>query len=63
MGAVAVGDEEGIAKSLWIKFRNESVSAIYTPFVVSLASGKLDSESFLDCISQDVHFLQAFAQA
>ncbi|KAM7501513.1 hypothetical protein LguiB_000417 [Lonicera macranthoides] len=63
MGAVAVGDEEGIAKSLWIKFRNESVSAIYTPFVVSLASGKLDSDSFLDCISQDVHFLQAFAQA
>jgi thiaminase len=63
MGAIAVGDEDGIARRLWIKFRNESVLAIYTPFVVCLASGKLDTDSFLHCITQDVHFLQAFAQA
>uniref|UniRef100_F6HZR2 Protein kinase domain-containing protein n=1 Tax=Vitis vinifera TaxID=29760 RepID=F6HZR2_VITVI len=61
MGGVV--DEEGIARKFWIKFRNDSVVAMYTPFLVCLASGKLDSEAFLHCISQDVHFLKAFSQA
>lgn len=62
-GFQATPDDAGIAKRLWVKFKNESLSALYTPFVVSLASGTLDSKSFLHCISQDVYFLQAFAQA
>ncbi|RVX19417.1 Bifunctional TH2 protein, mitochondrial [Vitis vinifera] len=61
MGGVV--DEEGIARKFWIKFRNDSVVAMYTPFLVCLASGKLDSDAFLHCISQDVHFLKAFSQA
>ena len=56
-------DEEGIARKFWIKFRNDSVVAMYTPFLVCLASGKLDSDAFLHCISQDFHFLKAFSQA
>ncbi|KAL6968137.1 hypothetical protein U1Q18_033940 [Sarracenia purpurea var. burkii] len=62
--ATAVGDEEGgIARKLWIKSRNQSVFALYTPFVVCLASGVLDPQSFVHCISQDVYFLKAFARA
>ncbi|KAL0370413.1 UNVERIFIED_CONTAM: Bifunctional protein, mitochondrial [Sesamum angustifolium] len=56
-------DEEGIAKRLWNKFKNERALALYSPFVVCLSSGALDPNSFLHCISQDVYFLQAFAQA
>lgn len=63
MGGLAIRDEAGIAKSLWVKSTNESVFAIYTPYILSLASGKLDSGSFLHCISQDLRFLQASAEA
>ncbi|XP_052211481.1 bifunctional TH2 protein, mitochondrial-like isoform X2 [Diospyros lotus] len=69
MRMVAAGEEggggegEGIARRLWIKFNSESVFALYTPFVVCLASGVLDPQSFVRCISQDAFFLQAFARA
>ncbi|GFZ17650.1 heme oxygenase-like, multi-helical [Actinidia rufa] len=64
MGVEAVGGEEGgIARRLWIKFRDESVFTLYTPFVVCLASGVLDPQSFVHCISQDAYFLRAFAHA
>ncbi|PWA51300.1 heme oxygenase-like, multi-helical, HAD-like domain protein [Artemisia annua] len=63
MGSLVISDEEGIARSLWKKSRNESIFAIYTPYILSLASGKLDSGSFLHCISQDIRFLQASAEA
>ncbi|PHT37888.1 putative aminopyrimidine aminohydrolase, mitochondrial [Capsicum baccatum] len=63
VGFQAVPDDGGIARRLWVKFKNESLCALYTPFVVCLASGTLDSISFLHCISQDVYFLQAFAHA
>ncbi|XP_062148913.1 bifunctional TH2 protein, mitochondrial-like [Alnus glutinosa] len=56
-------EEEGTARRLWIKFRNDSVFALYTPFFVCLASGQLHSETFRRCVSQDVPFLKAFAQA
>ncbi|KAK4441555.1 Bifunctional protein, mitochondrial [Sesamum alatum] len=56
-------DEAGIAKRLWNKFKNQRALALYSPFVVCLASGALHTNSFLHCISQDVYFLQAFAQA
>lgn len=55
--------EEGIAMRFWSKLRDESVFAIYSPFVVCLASGNLESQTFLHFVGQDVHFLKAFAQA
>ncbi|XAR61044.1 Aminopyrimidine aminohydrolase [Bertholletia excelsa] len=64
MGMPTVSEQEGgIAKRLWIKFRDESVFALYTPFVVCLASGVLDNQSFVHFISQNVYFLKAFSQA
>lgn len=63
MGGLVIRDEVGIAKSLWKKSTNESIFAVYTPYILSLASGKLDSGSFLHCIFQDFRFLQASAEA
>ncbi|KAF9661103.1 hypothetical protein SADUNF_Sadunf19G0032900 [Salix dunnii] len=54
---------EGLASKFWIKFRRESVFAMYTPFVISLASGTLKIDSFRHYISQDSHFLKSFAHA
>ena len=59
----AVDSEVGLAKRSWIKFRRESVLALYTPFVLCLASGNLRVETFRHYIAQDVYFLRAFAQA
>ncbi|GAV86216.1 TENA_THI-4 domain-containing protein/HAD domain-containing protein, partial [Cephalotus follicularis] len=59
----SVTNEEGLARKFWIKFYREAVFAMYTPFVVSLASGSLKIDSFRHYISQDLHFLKAFAQA
>ncbi|CAH9081085.1 unnamed protein product [Cuscuta europaea] len=56
-------DDGGMARKLWMKFQDETVFAMYTPFVVGLASASLDSSTFLHCISQDVYFLQAFSNA
>ncbi|XP_031268863.1 bifunctional TH2 protein, mitochondrial-like [Pistacia vera] len=60
MGGV---DEGRLARKFWIKFKNESVFIMYSPFFVSLASGTLNSDTFLNCVSQDVHFLKAFAHS
>ncbi|KAI8556136.1 hypothetical protein RHMOL_Rhmol05G0228500 [Rhododendron molle] len=60
LGAVA---EEGIARRFWIKFRKESTLALYSPFVVCLASGDLRLDTFRQYVAQDVHFLKTFAQA
>lgn len=53
----------GIAGKCWIKYRKESTKSLCTPFVVSLAAGDLNLDSFRHYISQDVYFLKAFAQA
>ncbi|KAF8394222.1 hypothetical protein HHK36_020429 [Tetracentron sinense] len=63
MIGVAVGPEEGLARRCWIKFRNELVFSMFTPFVICLASGNLKIESFGHFIAQDVFFLRAFKQA
>lgn len=63
MGGLGIRDELGIAQSLWNKSTNESIFAIYTPYILSLASGKLDTGSFLHCIFQDLRFLEASAEA
>lgn len=61
MGAVL--DEEGLSRRFWIKFQKESAFSVFSPFVVCLASGRLESEAFRHYIAQDVHFLRAFVQA
>ncbi|GMP21878.1 hypothetical protein CsSME_00000121 [Camellia sinensis var. sinensis] len=63
-GGGAVADNaEGMARRFWIKFSKDSTLALYTPFVVCLASGNLKLDTFRYYIAQDVHFLKAFAQA
>ncbi|XP_011036359.1 PREDICTED: uncharacterized protein LOC105133898 isoform X2 [Populus euphratica] len=62
-GRSNINIEEGLASKFWIKFRRESVFAMYTPFVISLASGTLKIDSFRHYISQDSHFLKSFAHA
>ncbi|CAK7341205.1 unnamed protein product [Dovyalis caffra] len=59
----SISIEEGLASKFWIKFRRESVFAMYTPLVICLASGTLKIDSFRHYISQDAHFLKSFAQA
>lgn len=55
--------EVALAKKLWIKFRKESLFAMFTPFAVGLASGNLKVDTFRHYLAQDVYFLKAFAQA
>ncbi|XP_047957897.1 bifunctional TH2 protein, mitochondrial-like isoform X1 [Salvia hispanica] len=63
MVSLEADHEGGVAKRLWNKFKNDRDLALYSPFVVCLASGTLDPTSFLHCISQDFYLLQAFAHA
>ncbi|KAK6915309.1 Thiaminase-2/PQQC [Dillenia turbinata] len=63
MKPMTLDNEEGIARRFWKKFKRESVLALYSPFVVCLASGNLKLETFRHYIAQDVYFLKAFAQA
>lgn len=51
------------AKKFWLKSQKEAMLAKCTPFVVCLASGKLELETFRHYIAQDVHFLRSFARA
>ncbi|CAN0892740.1 Bifunctional TH2 protein, mitochondrial [Linum grandiflorum] len=55
--------DDGFAAKLWINSRRQLHFAMYTPFVVCLASGNLKIESFRHYIAQDFHFLTAFAHA
>ncbi|XP_058770571.1 bifunctional TH2 protein, mitochondrial [Vicia villosa] len=63
MAAIHNLTEAGLAKRFWIKFNRESIFALFTPFVISLASGNLKTDSFRHYIAQDVHFLRSFAKA
>lgn len=51
------------AKRFWDKFKKESILTLYTPFVVSLASGNLKIDTFRHFLAQDLHFYKCFAQA
>ncbi|CAA2979352.1 bifunctional TH2, mitochondrial isoform X1 [Olea europaea subsp. europaea] len=55
--------EEGLGRRLWVKSRKEWTQALYTPFIVCLASGNLELDAFRHYIAQDVHFLRAFVKA
>ncbi|GMG99882.1 hypothetical protein Nepgr_001722 [Nepenthes gracilis] len=61
--AIGGNNEVGISGRFWYKFKRESVFAMYTPFLVCLAAGNLNIETFRHYIAQDVHFLKAFAHA
>ncbi|XP_031132412.1 bifunctional TH2 protein, mitochondrial-like isoform X3 [Ipomoea triloba] len=52
-----------IAQDCWQKFSKEAAFALYTPFIVSLASGNLNVESFRQFVAQDVYLLNIFAHA
>ncbi|KAG0454209.1 hypothetical protein HPP92_025513 [Vanilla planifolia] len=59
-----VGEEAlSTAKKFWFMSQKEATLAKYTPFVLCLASGKLEMETFRQYISQDIHFLRSFARA
>ncbi|RWW89305.1 hypothetical protein BHE74_00001759 [Ensete ventricosum] len=60
--ATAAGDGSP-ARRFWIGSKKESVFASYTPFMVCLAAGKLDMDTFRNFIAQDVYFLKAFSHA
>ncbi|KAJ8540256.1 hypothetical protein K7X08_030175 [Anisodus acutangulus] len=51
-----------IARKCWLKFKKESIFALYTPFSVCLASGTLKIETFQHFIAQDCYYLKAFAK-
>ncbi|KAG8390679.1 hypothetical protein BUALT_Bualt01G0108700 [Buddleja alternifolia] len=58
-----INEDVNMAKRLWNRFKYEWTQALYTPFVVCLAAGTLELDTFLHYIAQDVHILRAFAQA
>ncbi|EXB46025.1 hypothetical protein L484_015886 [Morus notabilis] len=55
--------KDEISYRCWKKFTVDLVCLQCSPFFVSFAAGTLDAESFRRCISQDLHFFNAFAQA
>lgn len=61
--AMGVADEAGVAIRLWTKFKKDVALAQYNPFVVALAAGTLNMESFQQYMAQDAYFLKAFVQA
>ncbi|XP_065032312.1 bifunctional TH2 protein, mitochondrial-like [Musa acuminata AAA Group] len=61
--AAAASGEGSVARRFWIGSWKEALFASYTPFVVCLAAGKLNMDTFRNYIAQDVYFLRAFAQA
>ncbi|KAK7269166.1 hypothetical protein RIF29_21882 [Crotalaria pallida] len=63
MATTTTSSEAGLARKFWIKSTRQSIFAMYTPFTICLASGNLSIDSFRHYISQDLHFLRAFAQA
>ncbi|KZV58240.1 hypothetical protein F511_34227 [Dorcoceras hygrometricum] len=54
--------DEGLGRRFWIKYTDVWTQALYTPFVVSLAAGNLELDSFRRYIAQDVYFLRTFAK-
>ncbi|PKA48436.1 thiaminase (transcriptional activator TenA) [Apostasia shenzhenica] len=63
-GAVGFVQETfSASKKFWLESQKEATLVKYTPFVVCLASGKLELETFRQYIAQDIHFLRSFVNA
>lgn len=61
---MAVVEEASPSRRFWNEAKKrEALFASLTPFVVGLASGGLEVDSFRNYIQQDVYFLKAFARA
>ena len=58
-----VANDLGVSRKCWNKSKSEAIFSLFTPFVLSLAAGNLRLDTFRCYISQDVHFLKAFAHA
>ncbi|CAO2827436.1 unnamed protein product [Amaranthus hypochondriacus] len=56
-----VANDIGVSRKCWNKSKSEAIFSLFTPFVLSLAAGNLRLDTFRNYISQDVHFLKAFA--
>lgn len=56
-------DTSSPSKKFWLKSQELAVVAKYAPFVVRLASGKLEEDAFRLLIAQDAHFLGLFERA
>ncbi|XP_049354840.1 bifunctional TH2 protein, mitochondrial-like [Solanum verrucosum] len=52
-----------ISRICWYKFKKVARLALYTPFVVCLASGTLKNDTFLSFLGQDNYYYKAFAKA
>ncbi|CAA6662549.1 unnamed protein product [Spirodela intermedia] len=61
--AAAAAEEGSVARRFWNKSQKEALLAAYTPFVVCLAAGGLELDTFRHYIAQDFHFLKTFVQA
>ncbi|KAJ6824970.1 bifunctional TH2 protein, mitochondrial-like [Iris pallida] len=58
-----VVEEGSAARRFWGRSAKEAVFSAYTPFLVALAAGNLESEDFRRYIAQEAHFLRASAKA
>ncbi|MCD7459346.1 hypothetical protein HAX54_040673 [Datura stramonium] len=65
MAAKNIPIEEAVetARKCSFMFKKESILALYTPFIVCLASGTLKLETFHHFIAQHSYYLKAFAKA
>lgn len=61
---MAVVEEASPSRRFWNEAkRKEANFALLSPFVVALASGGLERDTFKIYVQQDVYFLKAFARA
>lgn len=56
-------EEMYISRKCWFKVKKKSSLALYTPFVVGMASGTLKMETFMSYIAHDPYYFKAFAKA
>ncbi|KAG6511859.1 hypothetical protein ZIOFF_029937 [Zingiber officinale] len=63
LAAEAAARDGSAAGRFWIACQEEAVFALYTPFMVCLAAGKLGLDVFRNYIAQNARLLKAFAQA
>ncbi|KAM3236581.1 bifunctional TH2 protein, mitochondrial [Capsicum annuum] len=59
---ISIEETVEIARKCWFKFKKVSILALYTPFVVCLASGTLKIETLQHFIAQNSYYLKAFAK-
>ncbi|XP_052180054.1 bifunctional TH2 protein, mitochondrial-like [Diospyros lotus] len=61
--SAAASSKLSFADAVWNDCRAEALNALYSPFVVALAAGNLDNETYAQYIYQDAPYAQAAADA